>query len=151
MQVASTAKTQAIKANSSPSLLDSAWLGALAVFCIAFAIRLLFNLCWCEHRIVDIGDGYLYLLTGNKLLTAIQHSGSLSQLLTNIGQHSAQPLDGLLTSTRLADRLLLDGPVYPLYLSLVQWIAGMPAGTTNFSLFTQPLTIAYSLTDSLTC
>jgi hypothetical protein len=127
------------------------WVAPLAIFLFAFAIRLAFNLFFSQHRIADIGDGYLYLITGNKLLGLFEHSRSIADVLAHLGVYSGQPLDGMLTSTKLVDRLLLDGPVYPLYLAMVQWVTGIPPGATNFSLYLQSLTTVYSLIDALTC
>lgn len=152
MQIAtSPAQKDAIVLPGTVSASAFFWWAPVAIFALAVAVRLFFNLCCAEHRIIDIGDGYLYLTTGNKLLALFAHTRTLSDALAQVGAYSGQPLDLLLTSTRLADRLLLDGPIYPLYLCMVQGLLGIPAGTTNFSIFTQPLSMMYSITDGLTC
>lgn len=118
------------------------------VFLVALIARLAFNLFANQHITIDARDGYFYLYTGSKLLQLFS-SNSLEQALALLGTH-AHAMDTDFGSLAIADRLLLDGAVYPLFLSGVLKLIGVAPGATSFAAYAKSLSIAYSIVDAVT-
>lgn len=123
------------------------------VFVIALAVRLVYNLIFFDHRICDIGDSSYYLMAGKKLAELIQSTilagnGDFIGRLCTATAIEPGSFDSF-SSTKLTDRLLLDGPVYPSYLALLFLLLGKAGGAVNaFSTF---FACANSVVDAFTC
>lgn len=101
------------------------------IFTLALALRLIYlgNL---ESLVFQEGDAYYYLKGGESLLSFIQeawhgHVHDLSALGT-AAQTDAQAM----CSTRLADRILIDGPIVTSFMALFEGLAGFKPGLENF-------------------
>lgn len=124
----------------------------IAVVVIALIVRVAYNLL-LEHRVCHFGDAFYFLNTGNSLLALIQQSHSLKELIsTLVAQHNSS-LTGLNTmmSLSLADRLLIDGPVYPTHLALIEWVMKVNTQGPVFDSLCLPLSIFNSIIDSVSC
>jgi hypothetical protein len=120
-------------------------LDLLAVFAAAFLLRLIFNLN-LDHRLCEFGDAFYYLSAGSQLLATIEQ-GQLFQLWH---QHAAPGILAM-TSTGLIDRLLLDGPIFPAYLALMQFTLGLSVALPQFDTHCVQIGLFNSLLDSASC
>ena len=135
----------------------AAWLSNLlppvAIFLTAFALRYLYNAVFMEHRIAHFGDAYNFMRTGSCLLEALTGSHSFTAFLDKIYhpvQAQAQLLQSM-TSMNLTDRLMIDGPVFPAYLALVEWLTGVNPGNPIFDAHSVQICLCNAFIDSLTC
>ncbi|CAN5429131.1 hypothetical protein BH11CYA1_BH11CYA1_19350 [soil metagenome] len=136
----------------------TAWQPLLVLF-VALAIRLVYNLCFFQHRICDIGDSSYYLTAGKALADLIRASWSethLSDFLVRLCQPTSVIPGSFqsFSSTNLSDRLLLDGPIFPSYLAALFLLIGTQAGAAaNLAInaHSQFYAIANSVVDSLSC
>lgn len=123
------------------------------VFTLAFFLRYLYNAVFMEHRIAHFGDAYNFLRSGSALLQAAAASQNIAEFFAKIYQ-PAEPHVQLLqsmTSMNLTDRLLIDGPVFPAYLAIVEWITGVTASNPIFDAHSVQICLCNSLVDALAC
>lgn len=123
------------------------------IFVLAFALRALYNCVFLEHRIAHFGDAYNFLRSGTCLLEAVLSSHNIFDFLGKI-YHASAPQAQLLqsmTSLKLTDRLLIDGPVFPGYLALIEWISGVNAFKPIFDAYSVQLGLCNSFVDAITC
>lgn len=142
---------------SQPGAMRYSWLAKLipasAIFTIAFALRYLYNAIFMEHRIAHFGDAYNFMRTGSCLLEAVTSSPDFMSFLNKIYhpvQAQAQILQSM-TSMNLADRLMIDGPVFPGYLAFIEWLTGVNAANPIFDAHSVQICLCNSFVDSLTC
>jgi hypothetical protein len=134
------------------------WLSAPCVtpaliFVFAFFLRYLYNAVFMEHRIAHFGDAYNFLRTGSCLLQAVVSSHNPAEFISKI-YHAAAPQAQLLqsmSSMKLTDRLLIDGPVFPAYLAFIEWLNGIDPGNPIFDPYTVQLSLCNAVVDSLAC
>lgn len=124
----------------------------LFVFVIALVIRLYYDLVISQQRLCSFGDGYFFLKTGQELAKSITTAASFPDFLTKLTVHTSEVAGGVATfgSGALADRLLLDGPVYTSFLAIVHILAGI-VGTTDYAQNSNIFSVANSLIDSISC
>ena len=125
----------------------------LALFAFAMALRALYDCVFLEHRIAHFGDAYNFLRTGSCMYEAFATSHNFSELLAKFyaaAPPQAQILQSM-TSMKLADRLLIDGPVYPGYLAIVEWLNGIDPKNPIFDGSTVQITLCNAFVDSLVC
>ncbi len=122
------------------------------VVVIALIARVAYNLL-LEHRVCHFGDAFYFLNTGNSLLALIQQSHSFPELISTLVAQHNPALTGLNTmmSLSLADRLLIDGPVYPTHLALVEWVMRINTQAPIFDSLCLPLSLFNSIIDSVSC
>ena len=133
-------------------LLNDFWQPALVVV-IGLIARFACNIFFQEHRVCHFGDAFYFLNTGNSLLALIQQSHSLPEFISRlIAQHQAN-LEGInsMLSLSLADRLLIDGPVYPAHLALVEWVMKINTQAPVFDSLCLPLSLFNSCVDVVSC
>ena len=125
----------------------------ISVFLIALALRAVYNCYLLEHRICHFGDAYNFLRTGAGLLEAAYAGHGLSGFLSSlVQQQSTAPLSlQSMASMRLTDRLLIDGPVYPAYLAMIEWLSGIDPRQPIFESRCLQLCLCNSFIDALTC
>ena len=124
----------------------------LTLICVAaFVLRCVYLLS-LDHLLCQFGDGYFFLAGASKLreliCTAIQ-SGHLN-LLDALPPASANGMVAL-GSVSVSDRLMVDGPVFPGYLALVQALVGLPPGSLLFDGKAMQMSLIRALLDSFTC
>jgi hypothetical protein len=119
----------------------------LAIFVVALLIRVVFNLSQ-EHRLCHFGDAFYFLTSGSQLLAALK-----SGMLTHLSELHTQATVGVqtMTSVSFIDRILIDGPVFPAYLAMVQTAIGLSPDAPHFDLYSLQLAISNSLLDSIAC
>lgn len=124
----------------------------IAIVVIALIVRVAYNL-FLEHRVCHFGDAFYFLNTGNSLLALIQQSHSVKELISTLVHQHNSSLTGLRTmmSLSLADRLLIDGPVYPAHLALIEWVMNVKTQAPVFDSLCLPLSIFNSIIDSVSC
>ncbi|MBX9668491.1 MAG: hypothetical protein K2X93_12775 [Candidatus Obscuribacterales bacterium] len=124
----------------------------LLVFVLALTIRLFYDLVINQHRLASFGDGYFYLKTGQELAKAMTQATGLTDFLAKLTVHTSSVAGAVSTfgSGALADRLLLDGPVFTTYLAIVQIVAGI-VNSTDFAHNSNTYSVANSVVDSLSC
>jgi hypothetical protein len=125
----------------------------LLIFSFAFILRYLYNAVFMEHRIAHFGDAYNFLRSGTCLLEAAASSHTPMELIGKI-YHASAPQTQLLqsmTSMKLTDRLLIDGPVYPAYLAIVEWLSGVNPFNPIFDSHTVQISLCNSFVDALSC
>lgn len=129
------------------------WLQPLFVFVFAFALRWLYVCVFLEHRIAHFGDAYNFLRSGTCLLQAVQSSHNFMDFLAKIYHAPAAQAQILqsMTSFNLTDRLLIDGPIFPAYLALIEWISGVNAFKPIFDAYSQQLCLCNAALDALSC
>ncbi len=117
------------------------------VFAVAILARVVFNLS-LEHRLCHFGDAFFFLTSGAQLLIAIK-----TGVLLHLSDLHAPASLGLqaMQSVSFADRLLIDGPVYPAYLAIIQCVIGLDPATSLFDAHTIQLSISNSLLDACAC
>lgn len=106
-----------------------------------------------QQRISNFGDASLYLHTGHQLSELIITSHGLTDFFNQLlkastvipGSHQS------FTATGLTDRLLMDGPVFPAYLALMQICIGIGAGTPGFDGHCLQIASFNAFFDSLHC
>ena len=129
------------------------WLVSIILFCLAFSLRAIYDCIFLEHRIAHFGDAYNFLRSGSCVYEAVATSHNLSEFFSKIYSASA-PHEQLLqsmTSMKLTDRLLIDGPVYPAYLAIVEWISGIDPLKPIFDSHSVQIILCNSFVDSLVC
>ncbi|MBX9668492.1 MAG: hypothetical protein K2X93_12780 [Candidatus Obscuribacterales bacterium] len=125
---------------------------ALAIFAVAVSCRLWHNNS-LEHRVWYLEDAQNYLRSGNAILRTVKGSTSPAGLLADI-EADARTYSGIyhaFDSDKLVDRLLTDGPMFPLYLSAVEAACGLDPKTPQYENITSRVSIANSALDALTC
>lgn len=125
----------------------------ILLFALAMSLRALYDCVFLEHRIAHFGDAYNFLRSGSCIYEAFATSHSFSELLSKFYEAAppqAQILQSM-TSMKLADRLIIDGPVYPGYLALVQWLIGIDPKNPIFDGQTVQITLCNAFIDSLVC
>jgi hypothetical protein len=111
------------------------------IFALAFFLRFLYNCVFMEHRIAHFGDAYNFLRSGSCLLEAAASSHNLTEFIGKV-YHASAPQAQLLqsmTSLKLTDRLLIDGPIFPAYLALIEWLSGVNAFKPIFDAYSVQL------------
>lgn len=121
----------------------------VSIFALALTLRLYHNLVLLNLPVCGLNDAFYFLRTGSALLQWLSQGASLPALIQ-------QPLSGgtpwqVMTSVSLPERLLIDGPVYPAYLALIEWLSGVKPDASDFESYCQALAMCNSLVDSLTC
>ncbi len=125
---------------------------ALAIFAIAFSCRIWHNTS-LEHRVWYLEDAQNYLRSGNAIVRTVKESGSPAGFFTNV-EADARKYSGIyhaFDSDKLVDRLLTDGPMFPIYLSAVEAACGLDSKTPQYENITSRVSIANSALDALTC
>jgi hypothetical protein len=124
----------------------------LLVFAIALGVRLFYDLVISEHRLCSFGDGYFFIKTGQEFAKAITSAASFPDFLAKLTVHTSEVAGGVATfgSGALADRLLLDGPIYTFFLAVVSIITGV-VGTSDYAQNSNIFAIANSLVDAFSC
>lgn len=125
----------------------------LFLFALAMSLRALYDCVFLEHRIAHFGDAYNFLRTGSCMYEAFATSNNLGELLAKF-YASAPPQAQLLqsmTSMKLVDRLLIDGPVYPGYLAIIQWLNGIDPKNPIFDGHSVQFSLCNAFIDSLAC
>ncbi|MBI5173475.1 MAG: glycosyltransferase family 39 protein [Candidatus Obscuribacter sp.] len=127
--------------------------GAL-IFLLALALRLTY-LFAIEHLVVQEGDAFYFLSGGSELLkfTEAVLTGKLNSfeaLLAALGQVGATDAQ-VMSSAKLADRFMNDGPVITTYMAVVNLLAGVPPGSKDFNAHIWNLGIIISIVSSLSC
>lgn len=123
------------------------------LFFLAFALRAIYDGFILEHRICHFGDAYNFLRSGSAIYEAVASSSSLPDFLDKV--YGAGPVEDnvlhSMTSMKLQDRLQIDGPVFPSYLAMVQWLAGVDPKAPLFDSSSLTISLCNALLDSLTC
>lgn len=124
----------------------------LFVFVLALVIRLYYDLVISQHRLCSFGDGYFFLKTGQELAKAITSAASFPDFLTKLTVHTSEVAGSVATfgSGALADRLLLDGPVYTCFLAIIHILTGI-VGSTDYAQNSNIFSVANSLIDAISC
>lgn len=123
------------------------------LFALAMSLRALYDCVFLEHRIAHFGDAYNFLRTGSCMYEAFATSHNLGELFAKF-YASAPPQAQLLqsmTSMKLVDRLLIDGPVYPGYLAIIQWLNGIDPNNPIFDGHSVQFSLCNAFIDSLAC
>jgi hypothetical protein len=133
-----------------PSL--SATAGWVALICVlAFLLRY-FYIVSLDHLLCQFGDAYFFLAGGSKLrefvCNAIQ-AGNFN-LLDSLPPASPNGMVAL-GSLRVSDRLMVDGPIFPSYLAIVQWLVGLAPGSLLFDTKAIQISLVNALLDSFAC
>lgn len=125
----------------------------LVIFFIGLLLRLAYNAFFLDKRICHFGDAYYYLSAGLGLLKLVTQSHSLSQAVATLAaQYTPSPsLMQSVLSTHLTDRLLMDGPIFPAYLAVVEFLAGVNVSDPVFGSHCYQLSIYSSILDAVTC
>ncbi|MBK8220806.1 MAG: glycosyltransferase family 39 protein [Candidatus Obscuribacter sp.] len=127
--------------------------GAL-IFLLALMLRLTY-LFAIEHLVVQEGDAFYFLSGGSELLN-FAHSilngklNSLEAALAALGQVGATDAQ-VMSSAKLADRFMNDGPVITTYMAVVNLLAGVPPGSKDFNAHIWNLGTIISIVSSLSC
>lgn len=127
--------------------------GAL-IFLLALALRLTY-LFGIEHLVVQEGDAFYFLSGGSELLkfTSDVMDGKMSDfqdLLKALGQVGATDAQ-VMSSAKLADRFMNDGPVITTYMAIVNLLAGVPPGSKDFNAYIWNLGTIVSIVSSFSC
>lgn len=127
-------------------------LSPLFVFVFALVIRLYYDLCISQERLCSFGDGYFFLKTGQELAKAFTSAASFPDFLTKLTVHTSEVTGSVATfgSGALADRLLLDGPIYTSFLAKVHILTGI-VGSTDYAQNSNIFSVANSLVDATSC
>src|SRR5262245_24498358 len=102
-------------------LASNRWAAGLAVFALALSLRVWHNSS-LEHRVWFCQDAQNYLRSGNSILYGLKKSGGPTGFF-DYALKDAQQYSGVFnaaTSTKLVDRLMTDGPVFPAYLASME-------------------------------
>jgi len=119
----------------------------LLIFLTALVLRLFHDLVLLDMRVVHVGDSFNFLTTGSLVLAWLKAGAPFSELFAN----HATSASGMLVSTSLVDRLLLDGPVYPGYLAFLELLLGVDPHSPHFEGRWAQLAICNAVVDSLVC
>lgn len=128
-----------------PRINSYAEIGAL--FLIALCIRVAFNLTQ-ESRLCHFGDAFYFLTSGSQLLAAVK-SGTLLNLAA-LQQQATIGVNAMMSHS-LVDRILIDGPVFPAYLALVQFIVGLNPAAPHFDVYSLQIAVCNSIMDAVAC
>ena len=124
----------------------------VALICLtAFLLRCVYIVS-LDHLLCQFGDAYFFLAGGSKLrqfICAAVQAGNFN-LLSALPPASGNAMVAL-GSLSVSDRLMVDGPVFPSYLALVQWLVGLAPGSLLFDSRAVQISLANALLDSLTC
>jgi 4-amino-4-deoxy-L-arabinose transferase-like glycosyltransferase len=125
----------------------------LVIFFTGLLLRLAYNAFSLDKRICHFGDAYYYLSAGLGLLKLVSQSHSLSEAIATLAaQYTPSPsLMQSVLSTALTDRLLMDGPIFPAYLALVEFLSGINVNDPAFGTHCFQLSIFSSVLDAFTC
>ncbi len=125
----------------------------LLVFILALLVRLIYVNFFLQQRICNFGDASLYLLTGHQLSELVITSHGIADFFVRLTQHATVVPGSFqsFTATGLTDRLLMDGPVYPTYLALMQLIIGIGSGKPAFDGFCLQIATFNAVVDALHC
>ncbi len=128
------------------------WATPLMIFLLGLSIRLFFIFSSCQNRLCSFGDGFFFLKTGQVLAQAIVSASSFGQFLSSLTAHTTTSAGsvGAFGSSALADRLLLDGPVYTSFLAIVQLVSGI-AQSTDFANHARTFGSFNAVIDALCC
>jgi 4-amino-4-deoxy-L-arabinose transferase-like glycosyltransferase len=124
-----------------------------AVFAVALLVRLFYNFNVLEHRLCHFADGYFFLTSGSLILKWLESPQMLWNFLTHFDASILSTQTGInaAISERLTNRLLIDGPVYPTYLALVEAVSGVNPLDPRFDVAFRGISICNSILDSLSC
>lgn len=127
------------------------WCYPLLIFLLAFSLRLTY-VSFLQHQLSEFGDAFLFLAGASKLREFFCHaiqSGDWN-LISSLGLTS--PNDVLaMRSISVSDRIMADGPIFPTYLALIQWLVGISPGSLLFKAKEFQFEIISAFLDSLTC
>lgn len=125
----------------------------VSVFVLAFSIRCSYN-AGLEHRVWFLEDSQNYLRSGASINRMVRQSHSPQELLKNIAD-DAKSYSGMyvaFNSDKLVDRLVTDGPIFPLYLSAVLPLTGYEEQKSfQWERIIFKVSIANSAVDASTC
>ncbi|MBX9688969.1 MAG: glycosyltransferase family 39 protein [Candidatus Obscuribacterales bacterium] len=139
------------KSKSRKTIFDKPAFAVLFIFALSFILRYLYNAVFMEHRIAHFGDAYNFLRTGSAILEAAASSQNPLDFIWKI-YNAAPPEAQLLqsmTSMKLTDRLMIDGPVFPAYLALVEWLSGVDPFKPIFDAHSVHICLCNSFIDAL--
>jgi hypothetical protein len=121
----------------------------LSVFVLALALRLYHNLVLLDLRVCGLDDAFYFLRAGSGLLQWLSRGASLPALIQRPA--ADETAWQMMTSLSLPERLFIDGPVYPAYLALIEWLSGINPAAADFEVYCPTLALWNSLVDSLAC
>jgi 4-amino-4-deoxy-L-arabinose transferase-like glycosyltransferase len=125
----------------------------VSIFLLAFSIRCSYN-AGLEHRVWFLEDSQNYLRSGASIIRMVSQSRSPQELLKNISA-DASSYSGMyiaFNSDKLVDRLVTDGPIFPLYLSAVLPLTGYEEQKSfQWERIIFKVSIANSAVDASTC
>lgn len=125
----------------------------LLIFALALALRLIYVHFFMQHRICNFGDASLYLIAGHQLSELVVTSHGIADFFNHL-MRPATVVAGSFQSfsaTGLTDRILMDGPVYPTYLALMQLVLGIGAGKPAFDGYCLQIATFNAVVDALHC
>jgi 4-amino-4-deoxy-L-arabinose transferase-like glycosyltransferase len=123
----------------------------LLICVLAFVLRYLYILS-LDHLLCQFGDAYFFLAGATKLREFVCNafqSGNFN-LISALPPATPNAVVAL-GSLSVSDRLMVDGPIFPSYLALVQFIVGLAPGSLLFDGKAVQISIVNALLDSLTC
>ncbi|HEY9787499.1 MAG TPA: hypothetical protein V6D17_19075 [Candidatus Obscuribacterales bacterium] len=122
------------------------------LFALALLIRLAYNCLAVEHRLLTFADSYNYLRTGSCILNSVSNGG-IGGVWTELFPDAMGTMTTLeaTCSQTLAGRLIVDGPVYPLFLAFTEWISAVNAANPIFETIAVKLAVCNSILDALVC
>ncbi|MBX9692174.1 MAG: hypothetical protein K2Z81_07315, partial [Cyanobacteria bacterium] len=125
---------------------------AMAIFITALTLRIWQNSS-LEHRLWYCADAGNYLRSGRALNLAFAHATSMHGFIDYLQQDAKKysGMYGAFGSDNLVDRLSIDGPIFPLYLSAVENLVGVDSQKPQYEAAAFKISIANSVLDSLTC
>ncbi|MBU6452986.1 MAG: hypothetical protein KGS72_14470 [Cyanobacteria bacterium REEB67] len=128
---------------------DAALVAAICL--LAFVLRYFYTAS-LDHLLCQFGDAYFFLAGGSKLrefvCSAIQDGN-----FNLIGALPPASPNGMvaLGSLAVSDRLMVDGPIFPSYLALVQSLVGLAPGSLMFDAKAVQISTVNAVLDCFTC
>jgi len=124
---------------------------AVAICALAFVLRCIYIFA-LQHLLIQFGDAYCFLAGASKLrefVCAAWQAGHFN-LLSELPPASPNGIVAM-RSIAVADRLMVDGPTFPIYLAIMQWIVGLTPGSLLFDSKALAMSVFNAFFDSLTC
>jgi|GEM_PF-1385257 len=124
---------------------------AVAICVLAFVLRCIYIFS-LEHVLIQFGDAYCFLAGASKLreLVCTAWQAGHFNLLSEIPLASPNGIVAM-RSIAVSDRLMVDGPTFPIYLAIMQWIVGLAPGSLAFDSKALSMSMVNAFFDSLTC
>jgi 4-amino-4-deoxy-L-arabinose transferase-like glycosyltransferase len=128
---------------------DAALVAAICL--LAFVLRYLY-IASLDHLLCQFGDAYFFLAGASKLREFICNTIQAGNF-NLIGALPPASTNGMvaLGSLVVSDRLMVDGPIFPSYLALVQWLVGLAPGSLMFDTKAVQISLVNAVLDCFTC